>query len=196
MDIIPLQKRLMAMAGLVMLAYLIFHMLTNLSFFSESAFTGFYDFYNQALIRWPLLVIILGAIAFHVKVAVKIRKVNAKARTVDYARHEKFKIPAYLVTLSVAFLLVFIVIHIIQTVSFDTGRVYQELIYQFQSFWMLIFYLAGLFVLTMHLSHSLANVLQTLGKTSARCLYLVWGGALVLTGGFALVPLYIFFVMP
>lgn len=196
MDIIPLQKRMMALAGLVMLAYLVFHMLTNLSFFSESAFTAFYDFYNQALIRWPLLIAVLAAIGLHVKVAIRIRKTNAKARAIDYVRHDKFKIPALLVTASVAFLLLFIVIHILQTLSFDTGRVYQELIYQFQSFWMLLFYMAGLFVLTMHLSHSLANVLQTLGKTSASCLYLVWGGTVLLTGGFALIPLYIFFVMP
>ena len=196
MGIIPLQKRLMALAGLVMLGYLIFHMLTNLSFFSEAAFTSFYDFYNQPLIRWPILFLVLAAIVFHVKIAIKIRKINAKARTIDYARHDKFRIPAILVTVSVAFLLFFIVIHILQTLSFDTGRVYQELIYQFQSFWMLLFYLAGLFVLTMHLAHSLANVLQTLGKTSASCQCLVWGGTVLLTVGFALVPLYIFFVMP
>lgn len=196
MEIIPLQKRLMAMAGLVMLGYLIFHMLTNLSFFSEAAFTGFYDFYNQALIRWPLLLVVVAAIALHVKVAIKIRKTNAKARTIDYVRHDKFKVPASLVTVSIIFLLFFIVVHILQTLSFSTTRVYQELVYQFQSFWMLTFYLAGLFVLTMHLSHSLANVLQTLGKTSESCQLIVWAGTLLLTGGFALVPLYIYFVMP
>jgi succinate dehydrogenase / fumarate reductase cytochrome b subunit len=194
--VLQLQKRLMALAGVVMTAYLIFHMLSNLSFFSESAFNSFYDVYNVGSIRWIILLVIITAIAIHVKVAVKIRKVNAQARTIDYAKHDKFKIPASLVTLSIIFLLSFIVIHIIQSLLFDTSVLYSEVTALFQSILMVLFYLAGLFVLTMHLSHSLANVLQTLGKTSVIYHSLVWVSVLSLTGGFASIPLYIYFVMP
>jgi succinate dehydrogenase / fumarate reductase cytochrome b subunit len=140
-------------------------------------------------------VIFLTAIALHVKTAIRIRKANAKARTVDYQVHDKFMIPATLVTVSVVFLLFFILVHILQTVTFDATHVYQELVSLFQSFWMLIFYLAGLFVMTMHLSHSLANVLQTLGKTSASCHYLVWSACSILGLGFAIVPVYIYLGM-
>ncbi|PHS27573.1 MAG: succinate dehydrogenase [Methylophaga sp.] len=194
--VLQLHKRVMALAGVVMTVYLVFHMLSNLSFFSEAAFTRFYDVYNTGLIRWSVLLLMLVAIAIHVKVAIKIRKVNAKARTIDYAKHDKFKIPAFLVTLSIIFLFGFIVIHIIQSLLFDTSALYEEVTAQFQSAPMLLFYLAGLLVLTMHLSHSLANVLQTLGKTSVIYHGLVWAGVLALTGGFASVPLYIYFVMP
>ena len=45
----------------------------------------------------------------------------------------------------------------------------------------------------MHLQHSLANVLQTLGKTDFTCQYLAWAVTLSVTGGFAIVPLYIYF---
>lgn len=194
--VLQLQKRTMALAGVVMTAYLIFHMLSNLSFFSERTFIQFYDIYNGGPIRWLVLLLMIVAIAIHVKVAVKIRSVNAKARTVDYAKHDKFKIPAPLVTVSIIFLLSFIVIHIIQTLLFDTSQLYSEVTQLFQSEIMVLFYLAGLFVLTMHLQHSIANVLQTLGKTSVICHGLVWSGVLALTGGFALIPLYIYFVMP
>jgi succinate dehydrogenase / fumarate reductase cytochrome b subunit len=61
---------------------------------------------------------------------------------------------------------------------------------------MVLFYMAGLFVLMMHLQHSLANVLQTLGKTSLTCNGLVLVGCLLLTAGFAVIPLYIYSVMP
>lgn len=189
-------KRVMALAGIVMTVYLVFHMLSNLSFFSESAFTHFYDFYNAGPTRWIVLLLIVVAIVIHVKAAIKIRKVNAKARTIDYAKHDKFKIPASLVTLSIIFLLSFIVIHIVQALLFDVRVLYSEVTVLFQSILMVLFYLAGLFVLTMHLSHSLANVLQTLGKTSIIYHSLVWVGVLALTGGFALIPLYIYFVMP
>jgi succinate dehydrogenase / fumarate reductase cytochrome b subunit len=186
----------MAIAGMILTGYLIFHMLSNLSFFSESAFTRFYDFYNAGPIRWIVLILMIAAIAIHVKAAIKIRKVNAKARVIDYAKHDKFKIPASLVTISIIFLFGFIIIHIIQSLLFDTSVLYSEVTALFQSTFMVLFYLAGLFVLTMHLSHSLANVLQTLGKTSVVYSSLVWMSVLALTGGFALIPLYIYFVMP
>jgi len=194
--VLQLQKRTMAVAGMFMTMYLVFHMLSNLSFLSESTFTQFYDLYNAGSIRWLVLLAMIVAIAIHVKIAIKIRRINAQARKIDYAKHDTFKIPAPLVTASILFLLSFIVIHIVQTLLFDTVRLYSELTQLFQSPIMVLFYLAGLFVLTMHLQHSLANVLQTLGKTSVICHSLVWAGVLSLTGGFALIPLYIYFVMP
>jgi succinate dehydrogenase / fumarate reductase cytochrome b subunit len=99
------------------------------------------------------------------------------------------------VSLSIVFLLGFIVIHIIQTLSFDTSQVYLDTVDLFSSFWMLLFYLAGLFVITMHLAHSAGNILQTLGKTSMTCQTAVIALSALLTGGFALVPLYIYFIM-
>ena len=135
------------------------------------------------------------AVGIHVAAAIKIRKANAKARRIQYTKHDKFHIPAIFVTLSIIFLLAFIVVHVVQTLFFDSMDVYYELQELFQSELMVLFYLAGLFVLMMHLSHSLANVLQTLGKTSVTCHALVWTGVLLLTGGFASIPLYIYFGM-
>jgi succinate dehydrogenase cytochrome b subunit len=193
--LLQLQKRTMALAGVLMLAYLVFHMLTNLSFFTEAVFTNFYDWYNGGLIRWIVLITLVVAIFIHVKVAFRIRRKNAEARTIDYAQHDKFKIPAYLVTVSIIFLLAFIIIHIIQSLFLEQFSTYEKLTNLFQSTLMVLFYLAGLFVLTMHLQHSLANVLQTLGKTSVSCHVYVWLGTLVLTLGFALIPLFIYFGM-
>lgn len=195
MRIMQLQKQLMAIAGVLMFFYLIFHMVTNLTFFDELSFHDFYLWYNDGFARPTILILFIAILAVHVRTALKIRKINAKARTVDYYQHDKLKIPAKLVTISILFLLFFIVVHIIQTLWFDTFDVYQAMLDLFDSFWMLLFYLAGLFVLTMHLQHSLANVLQTLGKTSFTCPYIAWGITLVITGGFAIVPLYIYFIV-
>ncbi len=196
MRLMQLQKRTMAVAGITLFGYLIFHMLSNLTFFSPTLFNDFYNGYNDGLIRWLVLLAVIVILAVHVRTALKIRAINAKARTIDYYRHDKFKIPAPFVTASILFLLAFIVIHVIQTLRFDAVDVYLETVQLFQSFWMVAFYLAGLFVLTMHLQHSLANVFQTLGKTAWTCQYLAWTVSVLLTGGFALLPLYIYFVMP
>ena len=193
MRIMQLQKRLMAIAGVVMFIYLIGHMVTNLTFFSSDLFNRFYDWYNGGVVRWLVLAIIIIVLAIHVRTALKIREINAKAREIDYFRQDGFKIPAKLVTMSILFLLAFIVIHMVQTLLFNTADPYGEMLTLFGSFWMLGFYMAGLFVLTMHLQHSLANVFQTLGKTSFTCQYLAWAVTLSITGGLAIVPLYIYF---
>jgi len=193
--LLQLQKRTMAIAGLVMMLYLIFHMISNLSFFTERSFTHFYDWYNEGVIRWLVLLAVIFALFVHVKAAVRIRQVNANTRIINYKKYDKFKIPPQLVTASISFLLGFIIIHIIQTLSFDTRSLYTELVHLFQSGWMLLFYLAGLLVLGLHLHHSLANVLQTLGKTSVVYSRMAFTISLLLNGGFALLPLYIYFEM-
>ena len=186
---------MMAIAGIVMCGYLILHMLTNLSFFSASTFEAFYAVYNLPFIRWPLLLLVVTALAIHVKVAITLRRINSKARGQEYHIHDGLHIPATLVTVSIAFLLFFIVIHIIQMLTLDSGSVYQAIHALFQSFWMLGFYLAGLLVLAMHLAHSLANVLQTLGITSRSYHRAVGLGVFVFIAGFASVPLYSYIVM-
>jgi succinate dehydrogenase / fumarate reductase cytochrome b subunit len=190
------QKRILTIAGSIMLAYLVFHMLSNLSFFADKAYEQFYQWYNQGIIRWGLLAVFAGAILAHAVIAFRIRRVNAAARTVGYAKHDKLHIPAWMVSLSILFLLGFIIIHIIQTLGFDANNVTTATIELFSSLWNVLFYLAGLFVLTMHLAHSAGNILQTLGKTSVTCQTTVIVCTLLLTGGFAVIPLYIYFVMP
>lgn len=186
----------MALAGVLMALYLVIHMLTNLSFFTESSFSDFYQWYNGGVVRWLVLTMIAVSLFIHIKAAIRIRTANAKARKIGYKKHNKFHIPAQLVTMSIVFLFSFIAVHVFQTLTFETADVYNELIQLFQSIWAVLFYLAGLFVLMMHLHHSLANVLQTLGKTSQTCNGLVLGGCLLLTAGFAVIPLYIYCVMP
>lgn len=193
---LQLQKRVMALAGVAMTIYLVFHMLTNLNFFNPSSFTTFYDWYNTSLVHWIVLFTMAVAIVLHVKTAIKIRRVNAQARSIGYKKHDKLKIPAVFVTLSVIFLLGFILIHVYQTLTFETADTYAEVVQLFQSVWMVLFYFAGLFVLLMHMQHSLANVMQTLGKTSKTCHVAVWTVCLLLIGGFASVPFYISVVMP
>jgi succinate dehydrogenase / fumarate reductase cytochrome b subunit len=190
------QKRILTIAGSIMLAYLVFHMLSNLSFFADMAYEQFYQWYNQAIIRWGFFIVFAGAIFVHAVIAFRIRRVNAVARTVGYAKHDKLHIPAWMVSLSIVFLLAFICIHIIQTLGFETSAVKAATINLFNSPWNVLFYLAGLFVLTMHLAHSAGNILQTLGKTSVTCQTTVIVCTLLLTGGFAAIPLYIYFVMP
>lgn len=191
MKLLQLQKRSMALAGTVMTVYLLFHMLSNLSFFSGQAFEQFYEIYNQDWLRWPVLALVVLSLLIHVKAALYIRIQNSKARQTGYKKHDKLHVPAPLVSLSIVLLLLFIIIHIVQTLSIDTSVVTAAMHDWFSSVWMLLFYLGGLFILAMHLQHSLINVLQTLGITSKTYAVAIISAVMVLILGFASVPLYI-----
>lgn len=182
------RKRLMALAGLVLAAYLIVHMFSNLLFFNAERFNSFYQLYNLPFIRWPLLLLVLAALAVHVWGAIAIRRHNAKVRPVAYHIRDHFEPPKSLVTLSIILIGLFILLHIVQTLQFDAQDTFSETRALFASTGMLLIYLAGLFLLGMHLQHSLNNVLQTLGITSKTCYPLALSLVVLLMMGFAVVP--------
>lgn len=191
MKLLQLQKRSMALAGSILTVYLVFHMLSNLTFFAGSAFEDFYEFYNQAWLRWPLLIIVLACLAIHIKAAIAIRMKNSQARKQSYYKHDKLHIPANLVSLSVVLLFVFIAVHIIQSLFIDTEAVKLAVMTWFSSTTMVLFYLAGIFILVMHLQHSLVNVMQTLGITSNMYKIAIISGVMLLGLGFAAIPVYV-----
>lgn len=189
--LLQLRKRTMALAGTVMTVYLVFHMLANLSFFSGTAFEQVYAIYNLPLIRWPLLALVLIVLFIHVRAAVLIRIKNHQARQIDYRKHDKLHVPASLVSLSITLLLIFILVHIVQSVMLDTSQLRLAVQNWFASTPMLMFYLAGVGILAMHLLHSLINVLQTLGISHYMYKVPIISGVVLLTAGFISVPLYI-----
>lgn len=188
MALLQVKKRLMALAGLVLTAYLVFHMLSNLSFISPQAFNDFYAFYNHPLIRWPLWLLVSAALLMHVIVAVQIRLHNAKARPVAYKHRQHHWIPSWLVTAVISLILLFIIWHMAQMWSFTGDDIYQQTQSLFDCGWQLLIYLGGLVLMAMHLLHALPNVLQTLGKTSKQCLWLSSATIVLLMLGFAVVP--------
>lgn len=182
------RKRLMALAGLILTGYLVLHMLTNLLFIKPASFDAFYQFINMPFIRWPLLMLVILALLVHIWGAIAIRRHNAKVRPIGYFKRDHLEPPKALVTLSIVLIGLFIVLHIVQTLQFDPDNVYQETMALFASHWMVMIYLAGLFLLGMHLQHSLNNVLQTLGVTSKTCYPLALSLVVLLVMGFAVVP--------
>ncbi|KGM06091.1 Succinate dehydrogenase cytochrome b subunit [Methylophaga thiooxydans] len=191
MKLLQLQKRSMALAGSVMTVYLVFHMLSNLSFFSDNGFNQFYAFYNQAWVRWPVLALVIISLFIHVKAAIAIRLKNSQARGQGYHKHNKIHVPAPLVTISIALLFTFIVVHITQSVLSDATDVYAVVTGWFTSTFWFLFYLAGLFIMAMHLLHSLVNVMQTLGISSKMHAAMIYSSVVMLSLGFAAVPVYI-----
>lgn len=188
MALYQVKKRLMALAGLVLTAYIVLHMLSNLSFVDPAAYEAFYAFYNQPLVRWPLWILVVAALLLHIIVAVQIRMVNRNARKQPYFHRQHHWIPAWLVSIIITLILLFIVWHMAQMWAFEGEDIYEQTVALFNSGWQVAIYLSGLALLGLHLQHSLLNVLQTLGKSSRQNFWLTTSGVSILMIGFAVVP--------
>lgn len=195
MKLLQFQKRSMAIAGTILSVYLIFHMLVNLSFFFGDNFNQFYQAYNIAWIRWPVLAIVIACLWVHVRAAAAIRIKNSQARRHGYKKHDKFHIPAALVTLSIVLLFLFIVVHIVQSLYVNPDDVRSSVMSWFSSVIITLFYCAGVFILVMHLQHSLINVLQTLGISSKMHHIAIHSTVAFLGIGFVSIPVYVW-LMP
>ena len=79
----------------------------------------------------------------------------------------------------------------------EMRNVFQLVVDEFQSPWLVGFYVLAMILLGMHLSHGVASAAQSLGATAPGWTSRAWATgrviAYVLAAGFAALPLYMFF---
>ena len=185
-----LLKKMMAVAGLIWFAYLIFHMLSVLSFHSgEAVFSGFYVWLNSSILYPVLLALLVLTISFHIVIAVSRQLSNNESIGERYKKTYPKAIPRLVAWLGASIMLAFIVIHSFQMLSTETADLYQEIHLIFNQPLMWFIYGLGLLSLSTHLHHALTNVLQTLGISSSQCHGLAIFIVVVIMAGFASIPL-------
>lgn len=205
-------KMLMAVTGILFVLFVLVHMYGNLK-----AFAG-HDAFNEyaAHLReigvpilpeggalWVIRVVLVVAVLVHIACAVTLWSRSGKARSVKYQvkknRHSSFS-SRWMRWGGVA-LLLFIVWHLL---NFTIGKVnpeggptndpYDLLVDTFSVWWMTLIYLAAMLALGLHLHHGVWSASQTLGLTNnarsrRNAKGLGWIVAVVIAGGFSLVPL-------
>jgi succinate dehydrogenase / fumarate reductase cytochrome b subunit len=204
----------MAVSGLVFIGYLILHMYGNLKVFAGHEAFNEYAHHLRTFgepmlphggLLWIVRVVLIVAILAHLYSAFALAGRAAKARTTKYA--VKKNLASSLSSRTMRWgglaLLVFVVWHLIH---FTIGKVnpdggptndpYLLVVDSFSLWWMTLIYLAALVALAMHLHHGTWSAMQTLGLTNnarsrTRAKQLGWVVAVVIAGGFALVPLSI-----
>ena len=189
-----LLKKMMAIAGLIWFVYLIFHMLSVLSFHSgEEVFSGFYVWLNSSILYPILLALLVLTISFHIVIAVSRQLSNNESIGERYKKTYPKAIPRLVAWLGALIMLAFIVIHSVQMLSTETVDLYQEIHSIFNHPLMWFIYGLGLLSLSTHLHHALTNVLQTLGISSSQCHGLALFIVVVIMAGFASIPLGILY---
>jgi succinate dehydrogenase / fumarate reductase cytochrome b subunit len=202
------KKILMAVSGIIGIAFLILHMLGNLQIFQGAAKINGY----AAILHGPLAevvlaqrVVLLVAVIVHVLMAWQLTMRARAARPAAYARRKPQASTLASRTMRVGgvLLLLFIPFHILHFTTgdirpagvFTPGDIYANAIAGFHVPWVVAFYLLAMIALGLHLYHGAWSSVRTLGLAPARPHPLHRPVALLLAVllwlGFSLVPLAI-----
>jgi succinate dehydrogenase / fumarate reductase cytochrome b subunit len=200
------KKAVMAVTGLIMVAFLISHVLGNLQVFAGPLKI---NEYSAALRRLgPLLWLarggLLAALILHVIAAYQLTRRKHAARPVGYADAEPqvSTFAARTIRWGGVLLLVFIVLHLLHFTfgtihpAFDHKDVYGNIVGAFQVWWVALLYLVAMVGLGLHLYHGTWSSLRTLGLTRPsgnpmkRRVAAVLAWAIYL--GFSIIPIAVF----
>ncbi|MBE8190484.1 MAG: hypothetical protein HAW58_06525 [Candidatus Thioglobus sp.] len=123
-----LQKRLMALSGILWIIYLLIHMLANLNFLTGADnFNGFYGWFNDSIIlRWSIIILLILSILFHIYSAISRQFDSNKKRDIAYKKPYPKAIPRSIAWSGALLLLSFIVFHFFQMQLLESRDFYQE----------------------------------------------------------------------
>ena len=168
------KKIIMAVTGVIGIAFVILHMAGNLQLFAGRQKLNDY----AAMLHGPLhevvllqRVVLIVAVVLHVLMAWQLTVLSRKARPVGYVRREPqvSTWAARTMRWGGVFLLVFIVLHILHFTTLDLDRsfvpldAYGNLVKAFASPLVAVLYLAAMVFLGLHLYHGAWSSARTLG---------------------------------
>ena len=205
------KKAVMAVTGLLMVAFLLVHMLGNLKiFFGPHDFDGYAAWLRTigepvlhgAWFLWILRAVLLVALVAHVTCAAQLSRRDRAARPTRYVHGQRAR--ASFATRTMRWggvvLGLFLVWHILDLTvgvanpDFDKNGPYHNVVADFQVWWINLIYVVGVLMVGLHVNHGFWSAAQTLGlrRRRGRDLALrVVGSALAaaITLGFLAVPL-------
>jgi succinate dehydrogenase / fumarate reductase cytochrome b subunit len=214
------KKYLMAGTGLLLILFVIGHMAGNLQIFLGPEAINRYGHFLQSNVEilWPVRIALLGLVLLHIWSATALTLENRAARPVDYQQWEPTAASYASRTMMVSGIIVavFIVYHLlhytamVQAVNlthkdfnakpefFDAkGRhdIYHMMVVGFSQWPVCLFYIIGVGLLCLHLSHGAGAMWQSLGwkkRPYGPCLDRLarWGAALIFLG-YIVIPISI-----
>jgi succinate dehydrogenase / fumarate reductase cytochrome b subunit len=201
------KKAIMAVTGLIMVAYLITHVLANLLVFQGPAQINAYSrfLHGTGGALWAARLVLLVAVVLHIVAAVQLTSRRQAARPTGYAAGRESQVSTLAsrtIRWGGALILVFLVYHILHftlgTVhpSFVEGDPYHNVVAGFMSPLVVAFYELALVAVGLHLYHGIWSSGRTLGVSapSPRPLrrQLALALAVLVWAGFAVIPIAVY----
>ncbi|MFJ3904961.1 succinate dehydrogenase [Streptomyces sp. NPDC090025] len=203
------KKTVMAVSGLLMLAYLVAHVAGNLKvFFGPEEFNGYAHWLrvmgapvlHHQWGLWIARIVLLAAVVLHAVSAYQLSRRDIRARPVAYA-HRRRRASYATRTMRWGGIIVglFIVWHVLDLTTgtvhaggFEDGKPYQNVIDTFSTWYGNVIYIVAMLAVGLHVRHGFWSAAQTLGVGSARreraLKFLADALAVTLTAGFIAVP--------
>jgi succinate dehydrogenase / fumarate reductase cytochrome b subunit len=170
------KKVIMAVTGLVMVAYLVTHMLANLLVFQGpaniNAYSAFLHGTGGAL--WAARLVLLAALVFHVIAAVQLAARRFEARPVGYAGGRAPQVSTWAsrtIRWGGVLILAFLIYHILHFTigtahpSFAEGNPYHNVATGFRNLFVVILYVIAMAAVGLHLYHGLWSSGRSLGMS-------------------------------
>ena len=185
------KKYVMAISGLAMIGFVVFHMIGNLKmYFGAAELDHYAEFLKKLLyplapkesVLWILRAGLLGMLVLHLHAAWSLTMLNRAARPVKYqsARdYEEASLASRSMRLSGIVVFAFIVWHlldltfgVVNTVGTDgefvRAEVYANVVRSFERWPVALFYIVANLLLGLHLSHGAWSIFQSLGWNNPR----------------------------
>jgi len=201
------KKAVMAVTGIIMVAYLITHVLANLLVFQGpeqiNAYSRFLHGTGGAL--WAARLVLFAAVVLHILAAVQLTARRQAARPVRYAGGREAQVSTFAsrsIRWGGGFILVFLVYHILHFTlgtlhtSFVEGDPYHNVATGFASPPVVAFYELAMAAVGLHLYHGIWSSGRSLGLSAPsphplrRQLALVL--AVIVWAGFAVIPVAVY----
>lgn len=206
------RKVFVAVSGLFFIVFLLGHLSGNLLLLkgdNGAAFLEYAHFMATTPIIWVSEVFFFGIFTLHIVTALSLQLVNNAARPVKYKVVKPAKEVTFFsrfMTTSGVIMLIFLVLHLwtffikhkLLNLHPDQN-LYEAVVLAFRQPLYTIFYTLCMGLLSFHLAHGFQSAFQTLGLTvnkriEARLKVTSIALAVLISGGFASIPLYFLFM--
>ena len=207
------KKMIVAVTGVILILFVVGHLLGNLQIFLGPDWINGYSQHLRDLgpLLWVIRLLLLLTVIIHIYVTIQLAIENRSARPEPYIdRHYvKATFASRHMVMSGLIVLAFIIYHLAHfTVRVTDKRftllkadpighydVYSMMVYGFQNYYVSAFYVLGLFLLALHLSHGSSSFFQSLGLNDKKLTpHLARGGrifAWLLFAGYTSIPVAI-----
>jgi succinate dehydrogenase / fumarate reductase, cytochrome b subunit len=172
---------IVAVTGVILMLFVIGHLLGNLQIFLGPRWINDYAQHLRDLgaLLWLVRIVLLVAVLLHIYFTVLLAIENRRARPRAYVKKENVKasFASRHMVVSGLVVLAFIIFHLLHFTGRKFDRhfpllkndslnhydVYSMMVYGFQNVYVSAFYIIGLFLLTLHLTHGASSFFQSLG---------------------------------
>ncbi|MEP6865191.1 MAG: succinate dehydrogenase cytochrome b subunit [Deltaproteobacteria bacterium] len=160
-------KQAMAVTGLALVLFAIFHMVGHLQIFGGREVYNAYAHFLQELweVKWPARAALLAFLLIHLAAGIAVAMKNRAARPTQYAIFRPVVTSAAARTMlwTGAFVFAFLAFHIFHFTVRGRSDTFGMYVAAFRDVKIYALYFAGMALLCLHLGHGAASWLQTLG---------------------------------